>query len=276
MDKKLTIAFIGGGNMASALAAGLVGTHCTPDNVFVIDPNEPVLQGWAQKQVAGSVQANDQLSSYRIWVFAVKPQYLKAAVLACQPYLQADTLVISVAAGISAATLSTWLGSPEQPFTRLVRCMPNTPSLIGAGASGLMAMDGVSAADKTQAEALLRSVGDVVWVANDRQIDIVTSLSGSGPAYVFLFIESLINSAVQQGLSPDQAQQLALATLSGATQLAKQSTENIQTLRDQVTSKGGTTAAALAVLQENHFEQIIHLAMTAASERASQLSLEFS
>lgn len=262
--------------MASALAAGLMGTHCTPDNMLVVDPNGPVLQRWAQQQVTGISQVNDQLSAYRIWVFAVKPQHLKQAVLACQPYLQPDTLIVSVAAGISGATLSAWLSTPELPFTRVVRCMPNTPALIGAGASGLMAMDGVNATDKAQAEALLRSVGEVVWVADDREIDIVTALSGSGPAYVFLFLESLIESAVKQGLNPDQARQLALATLSGATQLAAASSDSIAVLRDQVTSKGGTTAAALTVFQENQFPQIVHQAMLAASERAAQLSLEFS
>lgn len=276
MAKELTIAFIGGGNMASALAAGLIGKHCAAHDVHVVDPNDHVLENWARDGVSTSNQADPAMAKHRIWIFAVKPQYLKQAVLACKPYLQDDTLVISVAAGISASTLSDWLSAKGQAFTRLIRCMPNTPALIGAGASGLMALDGASAEDKALAQTLLCSVGEVVWVANDNDIDVVTSLSGSGPAYVFLFLESLIAGAVRQGLSADQARQLALATVAGATQLARQSPDSIATLRERVTSKGGTTAAALDVFADKQFSEIIDTAMQAAADRAAQLSSEFS
>src|SRR5699024_164141 len=139
-----------------------------------------------------------------VWILSVKPQYLKEAVQACKPFLQDNTLVVSVAAGIASTTLSQWLGSASQPWTRLVRCMPNTPALIGAGASGLLALDGVTSHDRKISEQLLRSVGQVVWVDTDDQIDAVTALSGSGPAYVFLFLQALIDGAVKLGLSPDQ------------------------------------------------------------------------
>ncbi|MBP6017879.1 MAG: pyrroline-5-carboxylate reductase [Burkholderiaceae bacterium] len=276
MAKELTIAFIGGGNMASALASGLIGRHCEAGNVHVVDPGAAALQGWQEQGASVALKADAALAEHRVWIFAVKPQFLKQAVADCLPYLQPDTLVISVAAGISAATLSKWLSTPEHAFTRLVRCMPNTPALIGAGASGLMALDGVSDYDRSLATELLGSVGQVVWVDSDYEIDVVTSLSGSGPAYVFLFLEALIDSATQQGLSPDQARQLALATLAGATQLAAQSSDSIATLRERVTSKGGTTAAALDVFQQRQFATTIDMAMKAATDRAAQLSLEFS
>ncbi|NYT64764.1 pyrroline-5-carboxylate reductase [Alcaligenaceae bacterium] len=276
MAKELTIAFIGGGNMASALASGLIGRHCSADNVHVIDPGAPALEHWQQQGTSVAQHADATLTKHRVWIFAVKPQHLKQAVAQCLPYLQPDTLVISVAAGISAATLSDWLSTPDHHFTRLVRCMPNTPALIGAGASGLMALDGVNPDDRKLATELLESVGQVVWVNSDYEIDVVTSLSGSGPAYVFLFLEALIASATQQGLSVQQSRQLALATLTGATQLATQSPDSIATLRERVTSKGGTTAAALDVFQQRDFTSTIDMAMKAATNRAAQLSLEFS
>lgn len=262
--------------MASALASGLIGRHCAANNVHVIDPGAAARQHWQKQGTSVAQQADATLAKHRVWIFAVKPQNLKQAVADCQPYLQPDTLVISVAAGISAATLSNWLSTPGQAFTRLVRCMPNTPALIGAGASGLMALDGVSSDDRRLATELLGSVGQVVWVNSDYEIDVVTSLSGSGPAYVFLFLEALIDSATQQGLTAEQARKLALATLAGATQLAAQSPDSIATLRERVTSKGGTTAAALDVFQQRQFAATIDMAMKAATNRAAQLSLEFS
>lgn len=276
MAKELTIAFIGGGNMASAMASGLIGRHCQAGNVHVIDPGAAALQPWQEQGVNVAQAADATLAKYRVWIFAVKPQNLKQAVADCLPYLQPDTLVISVAAGISALTLSNWLSTSGQSFTRLVRCMPNTPALIGAGASGLMALDGVNEDDRTLASELLSSVGQVVWVDSDYEIDVVTSLSGSGPAYVFLFLEAMIASAIRQGLSPEQSRQLALATLAGATQLAAQSSDSIATLRERVTSKGGTTAAALDVFQQREFTATVDMAMKAATDRAAQLSLEFS
>ena len=275
MTQELTIAFIGGGNMASALASGLIGKRCGAHDVHVIDPNAPVLDRWAEQGTTVAQTPDEQLASRRIWVLAVKPQYLKEAVMQCRPYLQDDTVVVSIAAGISAETLSGWLGRDGTPFTRLVRCMPNTPALIGAGATGMLALPGVSEADKTVVQQCMRAVGEVVWVDSDVQIDAVTALSGSGPAYVFLFIESLIQGGISQGLSEAQARTLALATLTGATQLAALSPESLQTLRERVTSKGGTTAAALEVLQGQQFPELVQQAMQAAYRRAGELSSEF-
>lgn len=276
MNRELTIAFIGGGNMASALAAGLIGKRCGAHDVHVVDVHQPTLDRWAEQGVSVANAPGPALAQHRVWIFAVKPQYLKQAVADCRPYLQPDTLVISIAAGISTQTLSQWLGSASQPWTRLVRCMPNTPALVAAGASGLMALGGVSQDDRGVAQQLMRAVGEVVWVDDDAGIDAVTALSGSGPAYVFLFIEALIQGGIKQGLSDDQARTLALATLSGATQLAALSHESLAVLRDRVTSKGGTTAAALQVLQSQGFPDIVQQAMDAARQRAAELSAEFS
>lgn len=275
MKEELTIAFVGGGNMASALAAGMIGKRCGPHDVHVIDPNQSILDRWSQQGVSVATAPDATLASRRVWIFAVKPQVLRQVILECRPFLQDNTLIISIAAGISAESIAGWLGTPGQPWGRLVRCMPNTPALIGAGASGLMALPGVTEDDKTVAQQLLRAVGEVVWVDNDAGIDAVTALSGSGPAYVFLFLEALIEGGMQQGLTEDQARTLALATVAGATQLAALSHEKPATLRERVTSAGGTTAAALDVLQGREFPAIVRQAMQAARDRATQLSEEF-
>jgi pyrroline-5-carboxylate reductase len=276
MTKELTIAFIGGGNMASALAAGLIGKRCGAHDVHVVDPDAQALRAWAEQGVTVAQAADDAIAGRRVWIFAVKPQFLKQAVESCRPFLSPDTLIISVAAGVPGDALAQWLGSPEQPWTRLVRSMPNTPALIGSGATGLMAMSGASQDDKALAQLLFRAVGEVVWVENDHQIDAVTALSGSGPAYVFLFLEALIQGGVEQGLTPEQARTLALATLNGANQLASLSPEPLATLRERVTSKGGTTAAALAVFNDKGFPGIVQQAMQAARDRAAELAAEFS
>jgi pyrroline-5-carboxylate reductase len=200
---------------------------------------------------------------------------MKDVVLQCKPWMTPDTLVISIAAGISIASLAHWLGSPTAPFNNIVRCMPNTPALVGAGVTGLAAPLGLSTENKMRATNLLAAVGQTVWVKDDAAIDAVTALSGSGPAYVFLFLEALIQGGEALGLTADQAKELAMATLAGATKLAGDSPETPSTLRERVTSKGGTTAAALSVLQESHFVDIVGRAMNAADRRASELSKEF-
>ncbi|SUV84695.1 pyrroline-5-carboxylate reductase [Bordetella pertussis] len=190
-----------------------------------------------------------------MWVYAVKPQHMREAVAGTRPWLRPDTLIVSVAAGIRADTLAGWLGEPGQPWQRLVRCMPNTPALVGAGMTGLAALPGVTPQDRELAGQLLTSVGEVVWVDGDAGLDAVTALSGSGPAYVFLFIEALIAGGRAVGLTDEQARQLALGTLAGATRLAAQSDEPPAVLRERVTSKGGTTAAALDVYAQGDFRR---------------------
>jgi len=273
---ELSLAFIGGGNMATALGAGLIGKRCGAQDVHVIDVNESVRLKWAEQGTSTAAAPEERLAAQRIWIFAVKPQVMKETIAQCKPFLRDDTLVISIAAGLDSETLSRWLGTPERPWSRLVRCMPNTPALVGAGITGLMALGGVDESDRAVAQQLLRAVGEVVWMDNDDQIDALTALSGSGPAYVFLFIESLIEGGIKLGLTPEQARKLALATLNGSTQLASLSPESPATLRERVTSKGGTTAAALEVFEQRGFRDLVHEAMRAAYNRASQLCKEFS
>lgn len=261
--------------MASALAAGLIGKRCSAHDVHVIDHSDEALNRWRELGTTVARAPDAVLASRRVWIFAVKPQGMKEVVALCRPYLRPDTLVISIAAGIESASIAQWLGSDAQPWARLIRCMPNTPALIGAGVTGLMALQGVTQDDKAIAQQLMRTVGEVVWVDSDQQVDAVTALSGSGPAYVFLFIEALIEGGKKLGLSSEQARTLALATLNGATELAALSHESPAVLRERVTSKGGTTAAALAVFEQAGFGQIVLNAMQAANNRAAELSVEF-
>lgn len=276
MNTELTLALIGGGNMASALASGLIGKRCAASDVHVIDPDESTRTRWAGQGTSVAAAAGAQLSECRVWFFAVKPQVMAEVVRQCRPFLRPDTLVISIAAGIPGSAISAWLGSEGQPYTRVVRCMPNTPALIGCGITGMAALSGVSEEDRQRAEQLLRAVGQLVWVKDDAAIDAVTAISGSGPAYVFLFLEALIESAVELGLSADQARELALATFNGATQLATLSPDSPAVLRERVTSRGGTTAAALAVFQDESFKDIVARATQAAARRAGELAREFS
>ncbi|MGB6241255.1 MAG: pyrroline-5-carboxylate reductase [Castellaniella sp.] len=275
MEKGLSLALIGGGNMANALASGLIGRRCAAAGVHVIDPGEETRDRWNALGTTTAPAPDDRLSDCRVWFFAVKPQIMAEVVQQCRPWLQPDTLIISIAAGIPGAAIARWLGDQDTPYERVVRCMPNTPALIASGMTGMAALAGVDAHDRALAEELLRAVGDVLWVADDAAIDAVTAVSGSGPAYVFLFLEALIEAGIHQGLTPEQARQLALATFHGATQLATLSPDSPAVLRERVTSKGGTTAAALAVFQQRGQTAIVCDAVAAAAKRAGELAREF-
>ena len=270
-----SVAFIGGGNMANALVSGLLSRGCPKGNLHVIEVAETLREQWSARGVKTSAAPDVQLQSQRVWIFAVKPQQMKEVVLQCKPWMSSETLVISIAAGISIASLAAWLGTSNAPYKNIVRCMPNTPALVGAGVTGLAAPVGLSSQDREIATNLLSAVGQVVWVNDDAAIDAVTALSGSGPAYVFLFLEALIKGAEALGLTPAQAKELALATLFGATKLASDSVDSPAILRERVTSKGGTTAAALSVFQDANFVDIVGQAMKAADQRAAELSKEF-
>jgi len=274
MNQELSIAFIGGGNMAAALISGLAGKFCPMANVHVVEVNETSRRAWAERGATVSAAPDAALSRCKIWVYAVKPQVMKEVVAATRPWLK-DSLAISIAAGIRAADLARWLGTEADPWPRVVRCMPNTPALIGQGVTGLAALAGVGEQDRAQAEAVLQAVGQTVWVAREDDLDGVTALSGSGPAYVFLFIEALVEGGRAVGLDEEQSRKLALATLAGATSLAAESSEPPSVLRERVTSKGGTTAAALDVLAEAGFRQAVVRAMQAAARRAQEMGDEF-
>ncbi|HYG44514.1 MAG TPA: pyrroline-5-carboxylate reductase [Bordetella sp.] len=275
MEQQTSIAFIGGGNMASALASGLAGKTCPAGQLHVVDPNTAVQDAWRSRGSTAAGAPDATLQTCGVWIYAVKPQQLREAVAATRAWLQPGTLIISVAAGIRADTLAGWLGEPDAPWQNLVRCMPNTPALVGAGITGLAALPGVDRAGRELAERMLASVGQVVWVDDDAALDAVTALSGSGPAYVFLFLEALIAGGVAVGLSPEQSRQLALGTLAGATRLAAQSDDPPSVLRERVTSKGGTTAAALQVFQQAGLPATVRQALEAAAQRSRELASEF-
>jgi pyrroline-5-carboxylate reductase len=270
-----SVAFIGGGNMANALVSGLLGQGCPVSHLHVLEVSEVLREQWQARGVSVTSAPDAALSTQQVWIFAVKPQQMRDVVLQCKPWLKPDTLIISIAAGIPLSALSNWLGSPGHPYAHVVRCMPNTPALVRAGVTGMVAVEGLAKAEKDIATNLLSAVGQVVWVDTDQAIDAVTALSGSGPAYVFLFLESLMAGAQALGLSAEQSRTLALATLAGSTQLAAESTDTPAVLRERVTSKVGTTAAALDVFSEQHFSAIVAQAMAAADHRAAELSKEF-
>ncbi len=271
MQSELKISFIGGGNMATALIGGLAGKLTAGANIHVVDINADALQR-LQRQfgVTTAQQIDAVVASSDVIVIAVKPQQMKEVAAQLQPHVTSQ-LVLSIVAGIRAVDLSRWLKGHKS----IVRTMPNTPALIGQGITGMAAMDGVSEQQRTAADAIMRAVGATVWLTDEALIDPVTAVSGSGPAYVFYFIEAMQQAAQEMGLSAEQGSELALATFIGASQLAAQSSEPVAVLRDRVTSKGGTTHAALTSMAASGVKEAIVRALKAASERARELGEEF-
>jgi pyrroline-5-carboxylate reductase len=271
MQSKLKIAFIGGGNMAQALIGGLAGKLTAATNIHVIDVMPSTLKLLSERfGVTTATAPSDALSMSDVIVLAVKPQQLREVVSTIKPFLTSQ-LVLSIAAGIRAADISRWLGGHQA----IVRTMPNTPALIGKGITGAYAMAGVSELQKQSADALLRAVGETVWVTDEAQIDAVTAISGSGPAYVFYFIEAMQQAATELGLSAEQGRQLAQATFAGAAGLASQSDEPVSLLRERVTSKGGTTYAALTSMEASGVKAALVKALHAAADRGRELGEEF-
>jgi pyrroline-5-carboxylate reductase len=264
----MKITFIGGGNMASALIAGLAGQLTDGANIHVVDPNADQLARLkASYGVGGAQQVDAAVGASDVIVLAVKPQQMREVAASVLPALGGKPLVLSIAAGIRIADLSRWLGG----YGAIVRSMPNTPALIGQGITGMVAMQGVSAGQKKAADDIMKAVGATVWLDDEAMIDPVTAVSGSGPAYVFYFIEAMQQAAQELGLSAEQGKQLALATFTGAAQLAAQSPDDVSVLRERVTSKGGTTYAALASMEQSGVKQAIVAAVKAASARGTEL-----
>ena len=266
----MKLSFIGGGNMAAALIAGLAGQMTAGENIHVVDPNPGQLERLASFGVTTSGSIDAQVAGSDVIVLAVKPQQMKDVAAALAPFLQGQPLLLSIAAGIRSADLSRWLGD----YAAIVRCMPNTPALIGQGITGMVAMAAVSDEHKTAADNIMKAVGQTVWLDHEDLIDPVTVVSGSGPAYVFFFIEAMQQAAVELGLSPEQGKQLALATFTGAAQLAAQSSDDVAVLRERVTSKGGTTYAALQSMEGAGVKQAIVAAVKAAAARGVELGDE--
>ncbi|HEY9397170.1 MAG TPA: pyrroline-5-carboxylate reductase [Burkholderiales bacterium] len=266
----MNITFIGGGNMATALIGGILAKGFDASAIHVVDPVPTARRRLSESLGVACFESVQQLVSLDdVIVLAVKPQQMR--VVSADLYGRlSDQLVLSIAAGIRLRDLARWLGGHD----RLARCMPNTPALIGQGISGLYANQTVSAEQRAQAQGILEAVGQVVWVHEEEALDAVTAVSGSGPAYVFYFIEAMQQAAIDAGLDTQTARELVLQTMRGATELAAQSTEPVSVLRERVTSKGGTTERALATLQQHQVAGAIVQAVHAARVRATELGEE--
>jgi len=267
------LSFIGGGNMASALIGGLISKGLAPGCLWASDPD--LRQRERLTAEYGIHAPADEAAVVRdaeVVVLAVKPQYMRATAASIAPRLAgASPLLISVAAGITHASLTAWFPAG----TPIVRTMPNRPALLGLGATGLYAPPNIAAAHRVLAETIMAAVGATVWVEQESQMDTVTAVSGSGPAYFFLFMEAIEAAARGRGLSPEVARRLTLQTALGAATMAQHSSETLATLREQVTSKAGTTAAALAVLDAADLRGIVAHAVAAADLRSAELAAEF-
>ncbi|MDP3222238.1 MAG: pyrroline-5-carboxylate reductase [Rubrivivax sp.] len=260
------IAFIGGGNMASALIGGLVRSGHAPADVVVVEPFEAqrarLLQGFG---VQAQAEASAALAQAHTVVWAVKPQLFAEAAAPCARHV-GSALQLSVMAGIRSNTLVQACGTQQ-----VVRAMPNTPALIGQGIAGLYARPAVDVAARAAVEALFAPTGTSLWVQQEDDLDAVTALSGSGPAYVFYFLEAMVQAAAEMGLTPEQGRLLAQSTFAGAAALAQQSPLSPTALREQVTSKGGTTFAAITSLDHSGVKAAFVKALHAARDRAAEL-----
>lgn len=264
-----TLAFIGGGNMARSLIGGLVARGRAPASLRVAEPVEALREALAADfGVATFDRAGAAADGAGTWVLAVKPQVMKAVCESLAPLAADRPLVVSIAAGITAGQIDAWLGGGQA----VVRTMPNTPSLLGAGATGLFANPRVDAAGREAAESLMDAAGLTAWIPDEALMDAVTAVSGSGPAYVFLLAEAMQAAGEAQGLAPDTARTLVLQTILGAARMLSETGEDAATLRKRVTSPGGTTQAAIESFEANHFRRIVHDAITAATHRGRQLS----
>jgi pyrroline-5-carboxylate reductase len=268
-----TLAFIGGGNMARALVGGLLQDGRDPGSLRVADPS-PAARDHLRSRYPGLQVFDDNLAAAdgaATWVLAVKPQHMRQVSSSLAALAQATRpLVISIAAGIRADDVAGWLGTG----TPVIRSMPNRPALIGCGITALYARPDVDAAQKTRAAAILGAVGGHVWVEDESLMDAVTAVSGSGPAYVFLLVEMLESAARAEGLDPAVARTLVIETVFGAARLARESGEEPAVLREQVTSPGGTTAAALDVLERSDIRDTFARAIRAATQRSRKLAEE--
>jgi len=265
-----SLAFIGGGNMASAIIGGLRKQGVPASAFEVVEPFEAAREQLVRNfGITAQAAAGASLGHCSLVVWAVKPQSFSAAASGACAFTR-HALHLSVAAGISSGSIASWLGSE-----RVIRAMPNTPALIGQGMTGLFARSAASAADRAMAEQVLAPTGQLLWVKDEPALDAVTAVSGSGPAYVFYFIEAMTEAGIEMGLSPDQAQRLAIGTFSGASALAHSASEPIETLRARVTSKGGTTHAAISLLEAAHVKDLFKTAIHAAQRRAGELGEEF-
>ena len=271
--KTSKLSFIGAGNMARSLVGGLIADGCDPALIRLSDPEADRIQDLAHRLGVRILDDNRAVAEDAdVVVLAVKPQVLPAVAREIADQVQdRQPLVISIAAGIRTSDLARWLG----PGTAIVRAMPNTPALVQSGATGLFANARVSDEQRDLAETILRAVGLTLWVEQEDQLDLVTALSGSGPAYFFLVMEALQEAATRQGLPAETARLLALQTAFGASRMALESSEDAATLRQRVTSPGGTTEQALKVLEAGGLRALMDQALQAAARRSRELAEQF-
>lgn len=265
----MNICFVGGGNMAGALIGGLLKRGFSPAHVRVVEINPDSCKRLHKDfGVRAAPEMSASVAYSEVVVLAVKPQQMHEVTVQLKPILDGK-LVISIAAGIRAEDLARWLGSQN-----IVRAMPNTPALIRSGITGLFALPGVNEARRRDAQTILAAVGKTLWLQSETMMDAVTAVSGSGPAYVFYFIEAMQKAARELGLNEQDARSLVLETFIGATKLAESSEEDVSELRARVTSKKGTTERALLSMEANRVQQHIASALHAAAERSRELGDE--
>ncbi|KNH27395.1 pyrroline-5-carboxylate reductase [Pseudomonas syringae] len=265
---KTRIAFIGAGNMAASLIGGLRAKGLDAAQIRASDPGEETrARVSAEHGIEVFAENAEAIQGVDVIVLAVKPQAMKAVCEAIRPSLKPNQLVVSIAAGITCASMNNWLGA--QP---IVRCMPNTPALLRQGVSGLFATGEVSAEQRQQAEELLSAVGIALWLEEEQQLDAVTAVSGSGPAYFFLLIEAMTAAGVKLGLPADIAAQLTVQTALGAAHMAVASDVDAAELRRRVTSPAGTTEAAIKSFQAGGFEALVEKALGAAAHRSAEMA----
>ncbi|MEE9358480.1 pyrroline-5-carboxylate reductase [Candidatus Vondammii sp. HM_W22] len=264
------IAFIGGGNMAASLIGGLVADGYNPKRIIASDPDGEKLASLAARFGVITVADNEEaVSQADVVVIAVKPQIAEQVARNLASAAQSkQPLIVSIVAGVRESDLQIWLGGD----LALIRTMPNTPAMIQAGASVLHAGPGVSSDQKNLAESILRAVGLTLWVDNEEKMDAVTALSGSGPAYLFLVMESMEQAGIELGLPAESARLLTLQTALGAARMAMESSDGPATLRKKVTSPGGTTEAALAIMEQGGVRRLFTQALTGARDRSIELS----
>jgi pyrroline-5-carboxylate reductase len=267
------VAIVGGGNMGRALVSGLLRRGMLPEDVCVADLSREARAGLTRDfAVHAHEDARAAIAGAAVIVIAVKPQEVAALLAPLQPYLaQTRPVVVSIAAGIRMASLHAWCGA-EVP---VVRAMPNRPALIGAGVTGVFAQAGESQTAREAAARVLSAVGEIVWLQNEDALDVVTALSGSGPAYLFLLSEAMMHAAVALGLESEAARKLAVGTLYGAGLLAQASDGDLARLRADVTSKGGTTEAALKIFAAADLSGTVMQAVQAAAHRSRELARQF-
>jgi pyrroline-5-carboxylate reductase len=264
------IAFIGGGNMASAIIGGLIRQGLPADQIEVVEPAAQARDTLKRQfGIAALEHASPALARAALVVWAIKPQTFKQAAAQARTHV-GGALHLSVAAGIRSDSIAQWLGTQ-----RIVRSMPNTPALIGKGITALFARPGVSQQDKAQAEQVIATTGQSLWVLEEAHLDAVTALSGSGPAYVFFFLEAMAQAGIEMGLTREQVYTLAINTFAGASELARVSGDPPEVLRQRVTSKGGTTYAAITSMEQDQVQSLFIKALHLARERAKQLGDEF-